>query len=145
MKFRDPPLFQGEILLEEELYTHFSIKTPLIEKVFETLQINDIELGEDRKMKVRLCLDEALMNAIMHGNKQNGQKKIYAKLMSDATRWFIEIGDEGEGFSLEDVPDIDNEESLMMESGRGVLLIESFTDEAFFYEGGRRIRMVYLR
>lgn len=145
MPFRDPPHFLGEVILDEELETSFHVKTLLIERIFETLQSHQITLEADRLMKVRLCLDEVLMNAIIHGNKENTQKKIWAKMMINKSSWYIEIKDEGEGFSTQDVPDIDNEESWMMESGRGILLMEAFTDEIFFYEKGTRVRLVYLR
>ncbi|MEK7485550.1 MAG: ATP-binding protein [Planctomycetota bacterium] len=145
MEFREPPHFEGEVILEEELENSFHIKTPFIERIFTALQTHQITLQEERIMKVRLCLDEALMNAITHGNKENQSKKIRTKLMMNASSWFIEIADDGEGFSLADIPDSTSEESWMMESGRGILLMNTFTDRVFFYDRGTKVRLLYFR
>lgn len=145
MEFREPPHFEGKVILEEELDNSFQIKTPLIERILTTLKIHQIHLHEERTMKVRLCLDEALMNAITHGNKEDQTKKIKTKLMMNDSSWCIEIADEGEGFSLADIPDTNSEESWMMESGRGILLINAFTDHVFYYDRGTKVRLFYFR
>jgi len=87
-------------------------------------------------------MDEALVNAVKHGNKCDEGKSVHVVLSMDDKRWGLWISDEGCGFCPEDVPDPDQEESLMMESGRGVLLMLEYMDEVNYYSQGRQIMMI---
>jgi serine/threonine-protein kinase RsbW len=93
---------------------------------------------------IKLALEEAMINAIKHGNKCNREKKVKVEASIGAQRTEITIEDEGEGFRREDVPDPTCDENLDRLHGRGILLIEAYMDEVQWLNGGRRVRMVKL-
>jgi serine/threonine-protein kinase RsbW len=88
---------------------------------------------------------EILVNAIMHGNRFELDKKIELRLSHQGNGFVIEVLDEGSGFRLEDVPDPRAPENLERHSGRGVMIALGVMDE-FFAEknspSGMHIRMV---
>ena len=91
---------------------------------------------------IKLALEEALVNAIKHGNRSDPHKhvKVDAKVSSREVEICIE--DEGPGFRRKDVPDPCAMENLEKCSGRGILLIEAYMNSVRWDRGGRRVRMV---
>ena len=90
----------------------------------------------------RLALEEALVNAIKHGNKLDPNKRVIVEAKVSAQRVEIEIEDQGPGFDRASVPDPTAEENLCKCSGRGILLIEAYMNSVSWSRGGRRVRMV---
>lgn len=76
--------------------------------------------------RIRLCLEEGIVNAIKHGNGMDPDKSVRIQYWADAEKVRIEIEDEGEGFALEDVPDPTLDENLDRPCGRGIMLMRSF-------------------
>ena len=74
----------------------------------------------------RLALEEALVNAIKHGNDNDPRKSVRIACRIGHDRFEIEIEDEGPGFEPEDVPDPTAEENLEKPSGRGIMLMRAF-------------------
>jgi serine/threonine-protein kinase RsbW len=91
---------------------------------------------------INLSLEEALVNAIKHGNRLDPQKivRVEATITSREVEIFIE--DEGPGFDRSSVPDPTAMENLEKCSGRGILLIEAYMTHVTWDRGGRRLRMV---
>lgn len=92
----------------------------------------------------RLALEEALVNAIKHGNKLDPRKKVLVDARVTRDRVEIEIEDQGPGFDRASVPDPTAVENLCKCSGRGILLIEAYMNSVAWSKGGRRVRMVRL-
>lgn len=90
----------------------------------------------------RLALEEALVNAIKHGNKLDPRKRVVVEAKVTPQRVEIEIEDQGPGFKRSSVPDPTAEENLCKCSGRGILLIEAYMNSVEWSQGGRRVRMV---
>jgi serine/threonine-protein kinase RsbW len=93
---------------------------------------------------LKLALDEALVNAIKHGNRLDASKNVHIEYKVSAGRVEVSIEDEGPGFDRKRVPDPTAHENLCKASGRGILLIESYMNSARWDRGGRRVRMVRL-
>jgi serine/threonine-protein kinase RsbW len=91
---------------------------------------------------VNLALEEALVNAIKHGNRLDPKKKVRVEAVISPDKVEIFIEDEGPGFDRSSVPDPTIEENLEKCSGRGILLIEAYMTEVSWDRGGRRLRMV---
>jgi serine/threonine-protein kinase RsbW len=91
---------------------------------------------------IKLALEEALVNAIRHGNRLDPAKhvRIEARITPKKVEFLIE--DEGPGFDRKGVPDPTAEENLEKCSGRGILLIESYMSRVWWDRGGRRLRMI---
>lgn len=85
--------------------------------------------GEDDQYKIGLAVHEGVMNAFQYGNKQRRERKIHVifELLED--KLVIHVVDQGAGFRLQDIPDPRDDENVLGDSGRGVLLIKAFMDE----------------
>jgi serine/threonine-protein kinase RsbW len=84
---------------------------------------------EDDLLKIGMAVRESVVNAVVHGNRYNANKKVRFSVVKDPQRFTVRVADEGEGFDYEDVPDPLAPENLMRSSGRGIFLIRSFVDE----------------
>ncbi len=84
--------------------------------------------SEDDVPGIGMAVRECAANAVVHGNRYSQRKKVRLTIRTGGTLEIL-IADEGDGFSLEDVPDPLAEENLLKQSGRGMLLIRAFVDE----------------
>ena len=85
--------------------------------------------GEDDLMKIGMAVRESMVNAVVHGNRYNSNKKVRFSLAEGSGRLTVKIADEGQGFEYEKLPDPLAPENLIRTSGRGIFLIRSFMDE----------------
>ena len=85
--------------------------------------------GEDELADIGMAVRESMVNAVVHGNRYSGHKKVRVRLSLDDKRLTIQIADEGEGFELESLPDPLAQDNLLRHSGRGIFLIRAFMDE----------------
>ena len=88
---------------------------------------------------VRLALDEALVNAVKHGNKNDASKTVYVECSIDENEIVVQIEDQGPGFIPEGLPDPTAEENLGRPNGRGVMLMRAYMTEVDFNERGNRV------
>lgn len=88
---------------------------------------------------VRLALEEALVNAIKHGNGMDPEKQVHISWHIDDDSVRVEIEDEGPGFRPEDVPDPTAEENLERPCGRGLMLMRSFMTHVSYNDRGNRV------
>jgi serine/threonine-protein kinase RsbW len=98
------------------------------EKVLEEIN-SEFGLEHDRFINLQIAISEALVNAIVHGNKENPDKLIFIEIEFDTSKLEIKIKDQGEGFKLEEIPDPTKCNNLLKEHGRGIFIIKSFVDE----------------
>src|SRR5262252_9424473 len=80
---------------------------------------------EDDLMKIGMAVRESMVNAVVHGNRYNANKKVRFSVAINSQRFTIRIADQGEGFRVEDIPDPLAPENIMRTSGRGIFLIRS--------------------
>jgi serine/threonine-protein kinase RsbW len=84
---------------------------------------------EDDVMKIGMAVRESMVNAVVHGNRYNANKKVRFSVANNRERFTVRIADEGDGFDFSRLPDPRCEENLMRASGRGLFLVRSFMDE----------------
>ncbi len=84
---------------------------------------------EDDLMKIGMAVRESMVNAVVHGNRYNANKKVRFSVAKGTDRLTVRIADEGQGFSFDKLPDPLAPENIMRTSGRGIFLIRSFMDE----------------
>jgi serine/threonine-protein kinase RsbW len=82
--------------------------------------------GDSDIFAVKLAVEEALVNAIKHGNQLDPTKNFRVKYSIDDKHFAITIHDEGPGFNPEEVPDPREECNLDRPCGRGVFIIRHF-------------------
>jgi serine/threonine-protein kinase RsbW len=94
---------------------------------------------------IRLALEEALVNAIKHGNNLDKSKKVHIAYGVRPERFDIRIMDEGPGFDPQEVPDPTAFENLERPCGRGLMLMRHYMNEVSFGPRGNAVLMSKLR
>jgi serine/threonine-protein kinase RsbW len=97
------------------------------ELVIEMAQ--SIGFDEDGVHELGMAVREAMVNAVVHGNRYSLKQKVHFKVGAGADRITITIRDEGEGFEPQAIADPLEQGNLLKQSGRGILLIQAFVDE----------------
>jgi len=105
-------------------------------------EIKPLNLSKNHIFDLRLCLEEALINAVKHGNKMDKNKSVSLKVVFDNNSFCFEIKDEGQGFDHDNIVIPTKKENLELLSKRGVFLIKEFMDEVEFLDNGSRIKMI---
>lgn len=90
---------------------------------------------------VHLAVYEALINAIVHGNREDPGKKVHFLCRLSPRRVHVEITDEGPGFTPDSLPNPTNDAFLEIPGGRGVLLMRAFMSRVFFNPTGNQVIM----
>lgn len=90
--------------------------------------------------KVLLCITEATINSIIHGNKSDHGKKVELNVDCKTHIISVSITDEGEGFDFRTIPDPTSKENLLKESGRGIHIIKSIAKTFSFNKKGNSMQ-----
>jgi serine/threonine-protein kinase RsbW len=99
----------------------------------------------DEVFAVHLALEEALVNAIKHGNNGDSSKRVHLTCKLAPDRLLLEIKDEGPGFDPENVPDCTLPENLLTPSGRGLMLMRAYMSRVEFNAAGNCVTMEKIR
>ncbi len=105
-------------------------------------KIKYLSLEEEQIFNLKLSLEEALVNAVKHGNKLNPNLSVEVSLQARDSSLIIKVKDEGEGFDFKNIPDPTQDNNLEKLRGRGVFLIKNLMDEVEFFDCGRGIKMI---
>ena len=135
---------QGANVQTSELYTLQLPSKPesitqlelLIEQIADKHQVS-----EDTFANMMTCLNEIAINAIVHGNKLDENKKVIVNADVDAKRVIWTITDEGEGFDYDHLPDPTAEENLENLTGRGVFIVKQLADQCVFNTKGNEVEL----
>ncbi len=104
--------------------------------------------GEEDLQKIGMAVRESMVNAVLHGNQYDPEKKAGLKVELQNGGVAVTITDQGAGFELDGVPDPLAQENLLRHSGRGIFLIRAFMDELQVRRlapRGTEVRMVKYR
>ncbi|MGQ9631136.1 MAG: response regulator [bacterium] len=107
--------------------------------------INNVEAFGYEVSNIRLSLDEAITNAIEHGNKLDPQKTVGVRCGIDGERFWARVEDEGDGFRWREIPDPRSMEALFEKRGRGIFLMRYYMDEINFNDKGNVVTMIKYR
>jgi serine/threonine-protein kinase RsbW len=116
----------------------------VVDRIKDTLE----KIGADKSdiFDIRLCLEEALINAIKYGNKLDRSKKIRIGFNYKDARVTLSVEDSGRGFDLNAIPDPTSDKNILRGSGRGIFLIRYLMDELRSNKRGNRLTMIkYLK
>jgi serine/threonine-protein kinase RsbW len=142
LRYLDDPSILSHV--HEKIEFELPSDLALMNGVLDYLQERVAKLGLIRPDRSNLfvALDEAFVNAVKHGNKNDPTKllKITAELSPKEASFTVE--DEGEGFDIREIPDPCDPANLFRTSGRGVLLIYNIMDEVEYNAQGNRVKMV---
>ncbi|NBU76362.1 MAG: ATP-binding protein [Planctomycetes bacterium] len=90
---------------------------------------------------IKLALEEALVNAIKHGNQLDLSKSVSISYQVLRLSFEIRITDQGPGFDPDDLPDPTAIENLERPCGRGVMLMRHYMSDVEYYPPGNSLRM----
>lgn len=133
-------------LQDTDLYTlqlqsvpeSITILENLIEEIADKYKISD-----DVFANMMTCLNEALNNAMLHGNKQDPNKKVIINAEVDGRRITWTVTDEGEGFDYVHLADPTAPENLEALTGRGVFIIKHLADQCVFNAAGNEVELLF--
>ena len=86
-------------------------------------------LNDDAYGKMMIAVTELVMNAIVHGNKEDESKSVKVCIELDDSEMKIVIEDEGAGFIISEIPDPTEIENLLFAHGRGVYIAKALVDK----------------
>ena len=125
----------------DEFELHIPSSTTEGQKVQERIISRLEEIGFPARgiFGVRLALEEALVNAIKHGNGLDPNKEVLVICQISHDKVRVVIEDQGSGFRLADVPDPTEDENLEKPGGRGIMLMRAFLSVVEYNERGNRV------
>ena len=142
---------------------------PLVRYLQEGLEHIDL-CGQAERTRIGIAVDEALVNALYHGNLDIGSelremdyeayyelveqrlrtspycdRKLHVNVSMSADKAEFIIRDEGDGFDPSALPDPTDPRNLDKVAGRGVYLMQTFMDEVIFNEVGNEVTLIKRR
>lgn len=96
---------------------------------------------EQEMYGVHVSLEEAIINAIKHGNQRDPEKKVHVVVKSTAEDFYLKVTDQGPGFDPHQVPDCTAPENLELGSGRGLLMMRHYMDEVIYNHLGNQLEL----
>jgi len=99
-------------------------------------------LNESLLFDIRLCVEEAVRNAVVHGNRSHRELTVRISYSVRPGACEILVEDRGKGFDYRKLPDPTTEENLLKPGGRGVYLMRTLMDRVEYNERGNAVRMV---
>jgi serine/threonine-protein kinase RsbW len=96
---------------------------------------------QDTRINIPLACDEAITNAIVHGNGSDPEKKVNIQVYVSHSRFRIRVRDQGAGFDPDAVEDPLEGENVLRPGGRGVFLMRRIMDTVEYREDGRVIEL----
>jgi serine/threonine-protein kinase RsbW len=119
-------------------------ETHRLQEIIES-QLQECKYEDKDIFGIRLALEEAMVNAIKHGNQMNKDKRVHIRFRVAPDRFEVGITDEGPGYDPGDVPDPLADENLERPSGRGLLLMQHYMTEVVVHPPGNRLTMCKVR
>lgn len=114
--------------------------TDVVDGIMKVVTAMQCACGQEND--VQLALQEALVNAVVHGAQRDSTKTVECRVAcDDAHGMLIIVTDPGDGFDPANVPDPLLAENLYSSHGRGIYLINRLMDHVEFKRGGTEIHM----
>ena len=133
------PAQAGEWRRELELPSERGASRLITEELLEQLGVHGWSPSDI--FAIHLAAEEAIVNAIVHGNKLDPAKVVRVACVVSPTVARIEVTDEGPGFDPGSVPDCRLEDRLDAPNGRGVMLMRTFMTRIEYNARGNRVLM----
>lgn len=105
-----------------------------------------VGLEEEEGLNAALAVREAVINAIVHGNRSDPALDVEVTLVANAHGLEAKVLDRGRGFDPGATPDPTMGDNRLRTSGRGLLLIRAFVDDVRFrYLNGRGMEVTLIK
>jgi serine/threonine-protein kinase RsbW len=100
------------------------------------------DINEAALFDIRLCLEEALINAMKYGNGLQKELPVDLDIECASGEVRITVADQGPGFDPKKLEDCTDEKNIYRNRGRGVYLIQQLMDKVSYNEKGNSLVMV---
>jgi serine/threonine-protein kinase RsbW len=134
----------GDVVYEREFPSEPDLVPAVVFRLINFL-VEEGYQEEGRKNQLSLCFDEAVKNAILHGNRSVPSLQVSVKVHGGSDNYWVVIRDEGDGFDLAEVPDPVGEEGIWNEGGRGIHLMQHYSTEMEYSDGGSTLALCFPR
>lgn len=104
--------------------------------------LKPLPLTEAAEFDIRLCLEEALINAMKYGNALRADLSVDLEVEGSPEEVRITVQDQGPGFDVKKLEDCTAEKNIFRNHGRGVYLMHQLMDEVRYNEKGNKLLMV---
>jgi serine/threonine-protein kinase RsbW len=131
---------QAREKIDLELPSDLTLMNAVLEYLLD--RVAKLGLVKIEQSNLFVALDEAFVNAVKHGNRNDPGKLLRVTAELSAHEAIFTVEDEGDGFDVQEIPDPRDAANLFKSSGRGVLLIYNIMDEVEYSERGTRLKMV---
>ncbi|OQX57041.1 ATP-binding protein [candidate division KSB1 bacterium] len=101
--------------------------TLLIERITEQMHFDS-----DDRDNIVIAVTEAVSNAIIHGNRNDEEKKVQISIVTSDKKITIRVKDEGEGFDPNKLASPLEPNNILKENGRGIFILHSLMDKVKF-------------
>ena len=127
---------------EQEISSDYQQAKEVEDKIITSAEA--LRYSEEDIFALRLSLEEALTNAIRHGNQKDERKKINIRFYATKDQVDIYVADEGSGFDPFAVRDPTSSENLECPNGRGIMLMRAYMNLVEYNEVGNVVHLVKL-
>ncbi len=104
--------------------------------------LRNLKLQETVLFDIRLCFEEAFINAVKYGSKSDSHLSVDIEVVKKNNEVEVIVSDQGKGFDFENSLDPTIEENRDKLGGRGVFLIKNLMDKVVFEKNGSCLRMI---
>ncbi|MBA3685532.1 MAG: ATP-binding protein [Planctomycetes bacterium] len=125
----------GELVFARRWPSRVERKQAMLDELADVLVGRGWVSDDDREWLL-LCLDEVLVNAMIHGNEGDPDLDVDVAIHAAGGRWRLTVCDRGDGFRGEELPDPDDSSSLLLEHGRGIRIMREWLDDLSYYRSG---------
>src|SRR5258708_16670358 len=137
----DPSLLpQVHEMIEFELPSDLTLMNGVLQYLLE--RVSKLGIVTPERSNLFIALDEAFVNAVKHGNKNDPTKLLRVTAELSPREACFTVEDEGQGFNVQEIPDPCDPANLFKTSGRGVLRVYNIMDEVEYNAQGNRVKMV---
>ena len=107
--------------------------------------LEQIAVDPDQTHWLVMSIREAVINAILHGNRQEPDKRVLVAVDVEGPDLVVRVEDEGSGFDPDSLPDPTAPENLLRPSGRGIFMMRQFADSIEYSFPSERGTVVTMR
>jgi serine/threonine-protein kinase RsbW len=114
--------------------------SPLVDRLVRLIEGSQCVPGDE--FDVELALREALENAVVHGNREDPERKVHVRCRCQPGKEIsIVVTDQGKGFDFEKTVGNGITTDPDSEHGRGIQLMKAYMDDVHFERGGSEVHM----
>ena len=106
--------------------------------------MDGLGFSKEARFSIQLAMEEAVTNAIKHGNKNDPTRRVHVGYSVCADRVVITVTDEGPGFDPSRVPDPTADDRLDVPTGRGIMLMRHYMASVEYSASGNQVKLTCL-